>query len=99
MYKKMLKIKGDTNDADYTTRESVLREEDYDLVVRFAEAIKNCKEWGNYPYSEYIDLSVNSVYPQFNEVEHDIFMDYVPFGIHSIVEIEIHEVKVLEKLF
>lgn len=99
-------IKADTNDGDYITSEKRLYEKaDIDTIRKVAAAIKNCEAFHNWGMGEYCRDN-ESPYVVYKDVltddEIDLFNEYVPYGeygIHSIEQIQIREVTVLEDLF
>jgi hypothetical protein len=105
MIKTVLYIKADTNDADYITSENKILEGDLDTIRKVAAAIKECKEHHNWVMREFCgeQESPHEVYKDIlTEEEIEVFNGYTPYGeygIHSIKEIQIREIKILEDLF
>lgn len=105
MIKTVLYIKADTNDADYVTSEKKIREGDLDTIRKVAEAIRDCKAYHNWGLGECCneEESPYEVYKGIlTEEEIEVFDEYTPYGeygIHSIKEIQIREIKILEDLF
>ena len=104
MIKTVLYIKADTNDADYITSENKILEGDLDTIRKVAAAIKECKAYHNWITREYCEEqeSPHEVYKGvLTEEEIRVFNGYTPYGeygIHSIKEIQIREIKILEDL-
>ena len=90
-------IKGDTNDADYTTAISKITNEQLAEIQPVIDAIiakKKTHPWEhNWPIYEYADESPKDLYPQLTEDQIAIFEEgFVPSGIHSIDSIKVWQV-------
>lgn len=104
---KYIRIKADTNDADYIEKTNVLKDEDESLVRRWAEALKdgsNRAEWGhNWPTNEFREESVHDLYEGvFTKDELyrvDRYVPYGEYGVHTVEEVEIFEKLNEERLF
>lgn len=105
---KLIVVKGDTNDADYVTKVSVIDEEKLDRFLPLIKAInefpRNPRYGGrhNWPSSDYANETVSEVYSDFDEELLEDFSYYVPrgeYGIHSIEGISILEVSQITNFF
>jgi hypothetical protein len=92
--KQILIIKGDTNDADYITRETELEgwaKEQLPIIRKVAEAIKNSDGPHNWGVSEYCDSCERPEYHYediLTEDDIEIFDEFIPWGQHGIHSIE-----------
>lgn len=106
--KKIVLIEGDTNDADYVTREEIVSEKDIEFLKKIGEALKNTPaqcyhNWGNSdycdkeesPYAMYKDVLTKKEIDNFN----DNFCPYGEHGIHTIESIRILTISEEDKLF
>jgi hypothetical protein len=103
-----IKVKGDTNDADYITLFEKVSHMDLKLVNKVANAIATVNEAhpyeNNWPNSEYSRGSLDDLYIKpglLTEDEVDIFNEnYVPWGmggVHSIESIQILDIVSIEE--
>lgn len=100
--KKLLVIVGDTNDADYITSVNILDTDDeysveiLNLLPKLSLALKNCKNYHNWPNHEYVDEDVREIYDGvLTTDEIEIVHEYVPrgeFGIHSIKSVDVYDI-------
>lgn len=103
--KRIVIIEGDTNDADYTTREEILNEKDIELLKKICDALKNTKNidycnWGigeycdeeECPHVVYKNILTEEEIEEFNE-------NYCPYDIHSIESIRVLTISEEEVLF
>lgn len=102
--KYLIEVKGDYNDADYTTKITVISEDDkncqryLDLIRKVANAITNSSERNNWPMSPYEDLSVEELYEdELTREEINTFNAmFVPIDyeqeVHTLIAVNIHKV-------
>lgn len=97
-------VKVDTNDADYITEISDITEQELELIRPLIVAIKNCKEYHNYPKGEYVGKRPQDVYSEydFSEEVFEAFEELCPYneyGFHTVESVELYpKVKMIEKL-
>ena len=101
-------VRGDTNDADYITKETILTDENTEILRKVTKAIKqrntdnNDKpNWHNWDNSEFRRGSVIDEYEELlTEDDIEYFSDeFVPYGEHGIHTIEsIRIVKIAEDI-
>ena len=104
MTKKYLIVTGDTNDADYTSKKTLITDAKLERLKPLFEALKNCKADYNWGINEYIDMkdSTHSTYVKtgiLTEKQLDYFQGFIPYDIHTITKIEVIEVVSEEVLF
>jgi hypothetical protein len=101
-----IKIKADTNDADYITGINILNEEDLPTILKVIAAIKDFDSRtrrGSGQYNWFTGYSYGCIRPGprvvyegvLTEEEIDTFDEYCPHGedgIHTIESVEIYEV-------
>jgi hypothetical protein len=96
MSKKMILIKGDTNDGDYIEKCSEIEQEKLDIIFPLFEKIKeNDGRWETHDDGE----DPCDMYGLTDE-QNDILGNLVPYGeygIHSIVHIKVLEVISIER--
>ena len=98
-------VVGDTNDGDYITAETEVKNytpEEQVNIERIAEIVMNFEDkWGhNWASSENNGEELKDFYPELSEYDIDLFSDLLPYGeygIHTVDEFEIREIKVLKK--
>jgi hypothetical protein len=103
MKKFLLIIHGDTNDADYTSRTCEIDESELKELLPIIQAIKDYssnkanQKWGvihNWTNNEYATLEEYpcTIYKDIlTEDQIEMFSDYVPYDIHTIVSITLYE--------
>lgn len=99
--KTVLYIKADTNDADYITSEDKISDDDLEVVRKVCNVIK--EHGPKYDYN-WTTGNIGDPYKQWGhiltELEIEIFNHYIPYGeygIHTIEEVELRRIEVLEK--
>lgn len=93
--KKYIYIKADTNDGDYISTITLIKEEDLKQLMPVIEAIKANSRSHNWGVGEYADTQLEEQYPNINFKLLEWFNEYVPYGeygVHTIETIEIYEV-------
>lgn len=85
-------VKADTNDADYISAETEVRNSSQiELVRKFASLLKasNAPHGQNFPYSDYVDLTLEDLYgDKVSQQELRVFRNMVPYGEHGVHTIQ-----------
>lgn len=97
--KHYIRIQADTNDADYVESFHQITKEEIELIIPVIEEIKKVKNH-NFLNRECIrrDLGEKEPYDYYVKecgvpgLNFEIFSGFVPYGIHTIEEIEIYDV-------
>jgi|SRR6185436_8452684 len=97
--KKYLIVKADTNDADYVTKKTEIKDGEIDKYLHLISVIKsNGKSWKT---GEVSDEGLEEQYPDFSLEVLESFGKLVPYGeygVHTIESIEILEVSNEQRL-
>lgn len=103
MRKLAVYIEGDTNDGDYISSLTELEDGQIDLIRKFAKCVKIVSQTDrhNWPTSEYDDCTVQELYidtgllteEESEQINHNGYVPFGEFGIHTIKEIKIVEIK------
>jgi hypothetical protein len=100
--KTLLVVKADTNDGDYVTETTEIKEKDLPFIQEVIDVINECDDGHNWPTSEYSDKSVEDLYEdKLTPKQIDKFSQYVPFGeygVHTIKSIRLMKVESDEEL-
>ena len=104
MSKVVLYIKADTNDADYVTSENKIQDGDLETIRKVCTLLKTEKPKGYYNWPSGDQGTPRDAWneDQLTDEEIDVFNDYTPYGeygIHSIEQVQIRRIEVLEDLF
>lgn len=97
----MLKIKVDTNDADYVEGEVLLTPE-LDKVVRKIAGVLRDGDWGNFQFIDFDRDEIHSMYHDLTVDEVETFLEACPNtenGFHSIESIKVRLVTEIENIF
>ncbi len=106
---KYVKVKVDSNDADYLETTQIVQDADIPILKKVGEAIKNFNSTHprghgdyNWPRSEYRDSTPEETYEGIlTEDDIQCMDDYCPYGeygFHTIEEIKIFEITNLDKI-
>ena len=94
--KKYIFIKADTNDGDYISKLTEIKNwDEFQQFLPLIATIKNCKKSHNWETGDNSDTELNEQYPEFDLNLLENFDYYVPsgeYGVHTIEEIKILEV-------
>ena len=97
MMKKVVIIEADTNDADYTSQETIINSEQEALIRRVVGVILEhfpSGKWGhNWPTGEYENTTPDELYCgvlSMNDIEEfDEYVPYGEYGVHTIKSVRI----------
>lgn len=94
-------IVADTNDAKNITAINEINMETIQKFQPVINAIKACSVQHNWPAHEYMDYSIENLYPDLDPDLLDFFEEFLPYsedGIHTIKSVEYYPLPIKTKL-